>query len=591
MNSIRMKAAIAIGLLLLALAGALYFSGFLILLLLKLETPLNFGTYLEYWNARHLLQVQPYLGRIRGAGAAGFGLPLLVWALLLIPLLKTRQESLHGDASFADLADLKKAGLLDRKPESVIVGKHKGRYLYINGALHVIMVAPTRSGKTTSIAIPVLLTYQHSMVVLDLKGELFKATSGYRASQGQQIHVWAPYATDGRTHRFNPLTFVPEAPRERIAAIQTIAAILYPDEPGKDSFWITQSRAAFTAFASYMFENWHQLKRTDFPGLDQNSHPQFPSFERILLLSTGGADGLGTKEMLERILDNKSRHGFISPQTRSTFTALVGLAEQTFSSVIATMQAPLQQFLNPILAAATNATDIDVTAIRKRLTTIYVIVPTQKLDESSKLLNIFFSTVIGNNLDKQLSEDPELKYQMLMLMDEFTAMGRVDVWAKRISISASYGVRDLCIIQSRSQMRATYGADDAQNFITNHAASIVFTPREQEDANAYSEMLGYRTIRKKHRSVSRGAGGGSVSYNTTEERRALMLPQEIKELPGDDELLFFEGCKPIRCRKNWFFKDQTFKSRILDPVQIPPLALDDAENKGRQAQSSQHPIV
>ncbi|WP_267313087.1 type IV secretory system conjugative DNA transfer family protein [Xanthomonas cucurbitae] len=130
-------------------------------------------------------------------------------------------------------------------------------------------------------------------------------------------------------------------------------------------------------------------------------------------------------------------------------------------------------------------------------------------------------------------------------------------------------MRDLCIIQSQSQLRATYGADDAKNFITNHAASIVFTPREQEDANAYSDMLGYATIGRQHRSTSSGGGASNVSYSYTEERRALMLPQEIKELPGDDELLFFEGSKPIRCEKNWFFKDSVLKSRIMDPVAVP----------------------
>ncbi|WP_115527728.1 MULTISPECIES: type IV secretory system conjugative DNA transfer family protein [Xanthomonas] len=566
------KAGVATILLILALVAGLYLSGFMTLMLLKLQVPLKATTYWEYWRALDLPQVKPYVVRIKISGIIGFGLPLLTWALLLIPMFKGKKESLHGEASFASISDLKKAGMLEKKPESILVGKLKGRYIYINGALHVIVVAPTRSGKTTSIAIPVLLTYQQSMVVLDLKGELFKATSGYRASQGQKIYVWAPYATDGKTHRFNPLTLVPEDPRERIASIQTMAAILYPDEPGKDSFWVTQPRAAFVAFASFMFENWYDMRSTGFPGADDpNTGELFPSFERILRFSTGGGSGESTTDLLKKIITNKN-FNYISPQTRSTFSALAGLAEQTFSSVMATMQAPLQQFLSPILAAATNATDIDVTAIRKQLTTVYVIIPTQKLDESGKLLNIFFSSLIGNNLDKQLNEDPTLKYQMLMLMDEFTAMGRVDVWAKRISISASYGVRDLCIIQSQSQLRATYGADDAQNFITNHAASIAFTPREQEDANAYSDMLGYKTLRKQHRSISRGGGGSNVSYNYTEERRALMLPQEIKELPGDQELLFFEGSKPIRCEKNWFFKDSGLKGRIMDPVPVPALA-------------------
>jgi type IV secretion system protein VirD4 len=268
----------------------------------------------------------------------------------------------------------------------------------------------------------------------------------------------------------------------------------------------------------------------------------------------------GTKSLLDELL-NSATYAFITPQTRTVFGNLAGLAEQTFSSVIASMQAPLQQFLSPILAAATNASDIDVTSLRKKLTTLYVIIPTNKLDESAKLLNIFFSTVIGNNLGKQLGEEPELKYQMLMLMDEFTAMGRVDVWAKRISISASYGVRDLCIVQSRAQLRAAYGDHDAENFITNHGAQIVFAPREQSDANQYSEMLGFKTVRKEHRSTSRGNGSRQVSTSHTEERRALLLPQEIKELPGDEELIFYEGCKPIRARKNWFFKDRMFKER------------------------------
>lgn len=579
----RKKAILVAVLGMVALSAGNMLSGYLTLLLLKLDAaPLQWDTYWSYVRALELPQLAPYIGKIKLSGYIGFGLPLMGWFGALIPLLKSpRTELLHGDARFAEIADLKKAGMLEKKQESILVGKYKRKYLYINGALHVMVVAPTRSGKTTSIAIPVLLSYQQSMVVLDLKGELFKATSGYRASQGQRIYVWAPYAVDGRTHRFNPLSCVPASPRERISAIQTISAILYPDEPGKDSFWITQSRAAFTAFACFMFEHWYDMKSKGFQDLDPNRHRHYPSFERIFELSAGGPDGETTKDWLDRILQDKVRYGFVSPQTRSIFTALTGLAEETFSSVIASMQAPLQQFMSPMLAAATNATDIDVAAIRKHQTTVYVIIPTQKLDESSKLLNIFFSTVIGNNLDKQLNEDPALKYQMLMLMDEFTAMGRVDVWSKRISISASYGVRDLCIIQSRAQLRSAYGADDAQNFITNHAASIVFTPREQEDANAYSEMLGYRTIRKKHRSVSRGPGGSNVSHNITEERRALMLAQEIKELPGDDELLFFEGCKPIRCQKNWFFKDKTFTSRILDPVSIPPLALAPNADSGQ----------
>lgn len=545
-------------LLLAALMGGLYLSAELTPWLLGLKgVPVYWNTWWQYHQVAKLPAYAPYAGKITLAGGLGFGLPLLAWLLLLIPLFRRKAESLHGNARFANLADLKRAGLLKQTPQSLLIGKYKGRYLWLGGAQHAMAISPTRSGKTTSIAIPVLLSYAQSMVVLDLKGELFKATSGWRAAQGHAIHVWAPYDDEGRTHRFNPLTLLAGLDAgKRLGEIQTIAAILYPDEPGKDPFWTSQSRAAFAAFAGYLFEAWDAQGRPD-----PNTSPSFPSFERILRFSSG-TDGTGIKATLQGILADAAS---ASAQTRTVFGNLAGLAEQTFSSVIATVQAPLQQFLSPILAAATNATDFDVTSLRKRPTTLYVVIPTNKLDESSKLLNIFFSTLIGANLDKQLGEEPELKYQLLMLMDEFTAMGRVDVWAKRISISASYGVRDLCIVQSRAQLRSAYGEDDAQNFITNHGAQIVFAPREQSDANEYSEMLGYKTLRRKQRSESRGRGSNQISISYSEEKRALFLPQEIKELPQDEEIIFYEGCKPIRAHKNWFFKDKELRERASAP--------------------------
>ncbi|MBD8873467.1 type IV secretory system conjugative DNA transfer family protein [Rhodanobacter sp. DHB23] len=562
-----------------ALLGGLCLANWLTLWLLGLKgSPPAWNTWWQYHQASNLPPYAPYAGKIKLAGGLGFGLPLLTWLLLLIPLSRRKAESLHGDARFAGLRDLKKAGLLAQTPQGILIGKYKGRYLWLNGTQHAIAISPTRSGKTTSIAIPALLSYAQSMVVLDLKGELFKATSGWREAQGHAIRVWAPYDDAGNTHRFNPMSLMAGMdPGKRLGEIQTMAAILYPDETGKDPFWTSQSRAAFSAFASFMFETWDAQvlarHRAGVPAsmqLDPNTSILFPSLERILRLSSG-MDGKSTRETLQQIL-TEPVHACVSPQTRTVFGNLLGLAEQTFSSVIATVQAPLQQFLSPILAAATNATDFDVTALRRHPATLYVIIPTNKLDESSKLLNIFFSTVIGANLGKQLGEEPGLKYQLLMLMDEFTAMGRVDVWAKRISISASYGVRDLCIVQSRAQLRSAYGDHDAQNFITNHGAQIVFAPREQADANEYSEMLGYKTLRRQQRSTSRGRDSRQVSISYNEEKRALFLPQEIKQLPQDEEIIFYEGCKPIRARKNWFFKDKELKARAdVPPARIKPM--------------------
>ncbi|RDS81032.1 type IV secretory system conjugative DNA transfer family protein [Dyella psychrodurans] len=573
------KGLFATTLLLLTASAGLYLSGFLLLWLFGLRhVPLAWDTYWSYVKVMAMPDYAPYAGKIKLAGYVGFGLPWVGYFAVLYALFKPRQRSLHGNARFATRADLVKAGLLRKTPESVIIGKFGREYIYLNGLQHTIVTAPTRSGKTSSIAMPVSLTYQHSMVVMDMKGELYQAASSQRAEQGQATYKFAPYAEDGCTHRFNPLLCVSRDPRVRIGEIQTIGAILYPDDPNKDPFWIAQSRTAFLGFASLMYEHWDNLLHLDassagpdgastaYPSRNPNIDPSFPSFERIYRLSCGDGQGGDLKEQIKQWLRDAS---FLSEQTRTPLSSLVGLAGETFSSVIATMQEPLQQFISPILAAATNASDFDVATLRRRPTTIFVVIPPAKLGESSKLLNIFFSTVVGQNLTVTPQEDKSIQHQLLLVLDEFTAMGAVRALSERISIIAGYWIRILTIIQSNSQLRSTYGPDAAQTYTTNHAASIVFTPREQQDAEDYSRAMGDTTVRRRNRST----GQGGTSYSYTEERRALMLPQELKELPNDDQIIFYEGCPPIRSKKNWHFKSPYFKKRIRPPVEVKPLAL------------------
>ncbi|MEO8747526.1 MAG: type IV secretory system conjugative DNA transfer family protein, partial [Rhodanobacter sp.] len=308
-------------LLLICLFFGLWFSGFLTLWLLDLHTPLHVTTYVEYARALGLPAVRPYATTIRLAGWLGFGLPLTLCVIAAVTITWPRAKAFHGDARFASRSDLARAGLLKSSPDGVIIGRAGGDYLYLNGTRHLIMTAPTRTGKTTSIAIPVLLTYQHSIVCMDLKGELYQHTSGYRAAIGQTIYRFAPYAEDGRTHRFNPLMAMSSDPRLRIGELQTLGAILYPDEPGKDPFWPAQARTAFVAFASWLFEAWDDLVGKGFHGPDgkpvaPNTHPALPSFERIYRFSAG--DGGELKAFLQERL----KQAFVSSATRAAFTSL-----------------------------------------------------------------------------------------------------------------------------------------------------------------------------------------------------------------------------------------------------------------------------
>jgi type IV secretion system protein VirD4 len=576
------RAGVALGLLVAAVVAGLYFSDWLVLRLLGVahQAHLTWNTWWQYLQAAGTRSdVAPFAARIKLAGYVGFGLPLLAWLLLLYPLFKPRRRSLHGDARFAGRHDLARAGLFKDDPLGIVLGKFHGGLLRLGGQHHVLLTAPTRSGKTVGVAIPVLLTYQGSVVALDIKGELYTLTSGWRQAQGQKVYVWAPYAEDRRGHRFNPLQCVSANPDLRTNQIQSIAASLYPDDPNKDSFWIHQARNAFFGFASFLYESWDHdiqwLRRRGVPQErwpDPNTSSRFPSFERLFRLCAG--EGSDQKDFLRGLMAQP----FVSADTRTSLSSLASQADETLASIIGSLQEPLAQFLNPILADATNACDFTLSDLRRRKTTLYVVVPPNKLAEARKLLNVFFSIAVGENTRKTPQEDPTLTTPCLLLMDEFTAMGRVDILASSISHTAGYGLRSLPIIQSLSQLDATYGADVARTFITNHGASIVFTPREQHDAEEYSRMLGDTTVHTRHRSTSRGRGmspgtGRNVSWNESEERRPLMLPQEIKALSADKEIIFVEGVShPILANKIRYYRDGFFKQRLLPKINLPVMA-------------------
>ncbi|TDK18097.1 type IV secretory system conjugative DNA transfer family protein, partial [Luteimonas aestuarii] len=171
----------------------------------------------------------------------------------------------------------------------------------------------------------------------------------------------------------------------------------------------------------------------------------------------------------------------------------------TFASIIGSFREPLNPFLNPVLDAATSGDDFRLDDVRRQRMTIYVGIQPNKLAESRLIVNLFFSQLINVNTKVLPQNDKSIRHQCLLLMDEFTAIGRVDIISKAVAYMAGYNLRLLPIIQSMAQLDAVYGKELSRTIITNHALQIIYAPREQQDANDYSEMLGYTTVRRRAR--------------------------------------------------------------------------------------------
>ena len=553
------KAVFLIALLVAAVVAGLYLSGYIVLMQLKLRgVQLQWNTWLDYYKVIDLPQVKPYVKKIKNSGVIGFSIPIALWLGMLVLVFKPRPKALHGDARFATGGDLAGKGMFKPEKNGIVVGKFGGKLLRLSGQQFVILAAPTRSGKGVGIVIPNLLDYQESLVVLDIKQENFDLTSGWRASVGHEIYLFNPFAEDRRSHRWNPLTYVSDDPAFRVSDLMSIAAMLYPDGAEDQKFWVSQARNAFMALALYLFEKYDDDQKIGFPF----SKP--PSLGAIYRLSSG--DG---QSELKPFLKDLAQRPFLSGHAKTAFSGMLSQADETFASILGTFKEPLNAFINPILDAVTSADDFLLTDVRKKKMTIYIGIQPNKLAESRLIINLFFSQLINLNTKELPQNNKELKHQCLLLMDEFTSIGKVDIISTAVSYMAGYNIRLLPIIQSMSQLDATYGKDISRTMITNHALQIVYAPREQQDANDYSEMLGYTTVKKD--SFTRGR---EFSRSESEERRALMLPQELKAIGFDKEIFFYEGIPhPVLCDKIKYFQDKYFTQRLLPAVKIEPMVV------------------
>ncbi len=542
-----------------AVVAGFYLSGYVVLMQLKLRgTELQWNTWWNYFQVIDLPQVKPHVKVIKNSGAIGFGVPAALWLGLLLLSFKSSPKALHGDARFANGGDLAGKGMFKSEKNGIVVGKFGGKLLRLSGQQFVILAAPTRSGKGVGIVIPNLLDYQESLVVLDIKQENFDLTSGWRASVGHEIYLFNPFAEDRRSHRWNPLTYVSNDPAFRVSDLMSIAAMLYPDGAEDQKFWVSQARNAFMALALYLFEKYDDDQKIGFPF----SKP--PSLGAIYRLSSG--DG---QSELKPFLKDLAQRPFLSSHAKTAFSGMLSQADETFASILGTFKEPLNAFINPILDAVTSADDFLLTDVRKKKMTIYIGIQPNKLAESRLIINLFFSQLINLNTKELPQNNKELKHQCLLLMDEFTSIGKVDIISTAVSYMAGYNIRLLPIIQSMSQLDATYGKDISRTMITNHALQIVYAPREQQDANDYSEMLGYTTVKKD--SFTRGR---EFSRSESEERRALMLPQELKAIGFDKEIFFYEGIPhPVLCDKIKYFQDKYFTQRLLPAVTVEPMVI------------------
>ncbi len=526
-----------------------YLAGYGMLVWLNLDpeavTPLTIWRYVY-----HYADVPPIRQRFFVCQTIAVGSVLLAGSVPWWP----RRRALHGEARFARPHEIYRAGLFS--DQGVILGAARRHLLILPGQQSIILAAPPRSGKGVGVVVPNALNWSGSLVAIDIKRENWTITAGFRAAAGQRCFLFEPLAEDGRTARWNCLTYVSAQPDQRINDLQRIADIIYLESPGADPFWVASARSLFLGIALYLFET-----------------PPMPATMGEIRRQGMATDDEGFGKHWKRIVEER-RDGPrpLSEECVRALYDVIDLAPVTASSVRKTFTSRLDLWANPLLDRATSADDFDLRDLRKTPMSIYVAVNPDDLHRLRPVLSLFFQQCLGLQTRELPEHNPALKHQLLMLLDEFTALGRIPIISESIAFLPGFNVRVLLVIQAASQLREVYGPHAAETMLKSVAARIVFAPKDFADAKEISNDLGFTTVKVRSQSVPRmnlfkRDRGGSVSI--AEHARALMLPQEVKEMGSEVCLVFLEGLRPIRARKIRYFKDRRFAGRVLPPPVRP----------------------
>ena len=248
-------------------------------------------------------------------------------------------------------------------------------------------------------------------------------------------------------------------------------------------------------------------------------------------------------------------------------------SDNTFAGVRQTITSRMNLWLNPRVDAATSASDFDLRDLRSQRISIYLGVTPDNMARVAPLYNLFFQQLVDLNT-RDLPSGGRHPLQLLVLLDEFARLGHAAVIAKGFSYVAGYGLRLLPVIQSPSQLRAEYGPDVAEEIMTNCGVEVVFTPKELKVAQDLSERLGYYTYEGRSKSRPTFVGSGKWTTTASEQRRALMLPQELLQMSRDALIVLRGGIPPVKARKIFYFANTDFTKRVQPPPVVPPLAAE-----------------
>ncbi|CAN7365563.1 conjugal transfer protein TraG [Acidovorax sp. LjRoot129] len=476
-----------------------------------------------------------------GLLATGAAIAMAVWRARV-----SKHVTTYGSARWAGTEEIADVGLT--RPDGVFLGRTAckgGEYLRHEGPEHVMAFAPTRSGKGVGLVVPTLLSWAGSAVIHDIKGENWSLTAGWRA---RFSHCLLFNPTDARSAAYNPLLEVRRGMHE-VRDVQNIADILVDPEGALErrNHWEKTSHALLVgAILHVLYAGEDKTLRGVANFLSDPASPFELTLHRMMT-----TDHVG-----------EGPHPVVASAARE----VLNKSENERSGVLSTAMSFLGLYRDPTVAAVTSRCDWRIADLisAKHPVSLYLVVPPSDISRTKPLIRLILNQ-IGRRLTESLdgSDGIERRHKVLLMLDEFPALGRLDFFESALAFMAGYGLRAFLIAQSLNQIDKAYGPN--HSILDNCHVRIAFATNDERTAKRISEALGTATELRAQRNYAGHRLApwlGHLMVSRQETARPLLTPGEVMQLPPDDAVVMVSGHPPIRAKKLRYYLDRNFTHRV-----------------------------
>jgi len=489
--------------------------------------------------APHIFVEGSYIAASGGLISVVVAIGMSVWRAR-----EAKNVETYGSARWAQPQEIRAAGLLG--PDGVVLGRLERDYLRHDGPEHVLCFAPTRSGKGVGLVVPSLLTWPGSAIVHDIKGENWTLTAGFRARHGRVL-LFDP--TNAKSSAYNPLLEVRRGEWE-VRDVQNIADILVDPEGSLDkrNHWEKTSHALLVGAILHVL--YAEADKTLAGVAAFLSDPKRPIESTLAaMMKTAHLGEAG-----------------VHPVVASAARELLNKSDNERSGVLSTAMSFLGLYRDPVVAEVTRRCDWRIGDIvgGKQPATLYLVVPPSDINRTKPLIRL-----ILNQIGRRLTEDLQARggrHRLLLMLDEFPALGRLDFFESALAFMAGYGLKAFLIAQSLNQIEKAYGPNNS--ILDNCHVRVSFATNDERTAKRVSDALGTATEMKAMKNYAGHRLSpwlGHLMVSRSETARALLTPGEIMQLPPADEIVMVAGTPPIRAKKARYYEDGRFQERVLQP--------------------------